>query len=731
MSMKGLFTQVSKAKVEENILDPLSALAESPKLGENGKARSTSIVETPYGTYHVKDEPGQANKSGFVTVEKLKTLGEGTRKDSGDVIPKKSMISSLTISLTNDFKIPSWKKRSQSPIPASRGSSEAVSSTAAFDTTESSSDNRNGLRISSTTNNTDEVIDVENFPFLSGEAKIMSMPHATIHIIPLGTGINGILYMTNYRLVFVPSTEDMHRLRSASISLLTYLTVPLACIDRLDREKRVAGSGGGSASSGGSGTNMTILIYCKDCRQLRINIRANQSVNGDYDLERAFSLIGTYAFPNNLRYLFAFSHTLGGGIGPRPMPSLLEEYSRMGLLHRHDSLWRLTTANVDFKLCGTYPEEILTPSAITDDELFVIASFRSGHRLPALCWGRREGEGTASLWRSSQPKAGVSGSCFQDERMLDIIAQSIRRTGRESTLFIVDARSRNSAMANMAAGAGYETQNHYPACRLDFHNIPNIHAVRDSYKQVCSLVLNPTANPAGDISFSKTLEDSNWLTNIRLIIKASHEAAVLLAKDYPVLVHCSHGWDRTSQITALAQLFVDPFYRTIDGFCVLIEKEWLQFGHPFQMRCAHGQDKVTRQDNEFSPIFIQFLDCVWQISRLYRRVFEFNHQMILQLADELFAGRFGAFLFSSELDRKVYQTRTQSADLWQFIDHGRRSFTNRHYDPAAHIGFFLPPVAKLLRGVNLWSDFFLRWSSTLSLPTLSGEQRSYLHRLER
>lgn len=50
-----------------------------------------------------------------------------------------------------------------------------------------------------------------------------------------------------------------------------------------------------------------------------------------------------------------------------------------------------------------------------------------------------------------------------------------------------------------------------------------------------------------------------------------------------VVVHCSDGWDRTTQLTSLAMLMLDSHYRTIKGFEALLEKEWISFGHRFAM----------------------------------------------------------------------------------------------------------------------------------------------------
>ena len=63
------------------------------------------------------------------------------------------------------------------------------------------------------------------------------------------------------------------------------------------------------------------------------------------------------------------------------------------------------------------------------------------------------------------------------------------------------------------------------------------------------------------------------------------------------------------QITSLAQLMLDPYYRTIEGFKILIEKEWLAFGYRF----AHRGNHIMSFQSGLSPFFLQFLDAVHQV----------------------------------------------------------------------------------------------------------------------
>ena len=61
------------------------------------------------------------------------------------------------------------------------------------------------------------------------------------------------------------------------------------------------------------------------------------------------------------------------------------------------------------------------------------------------------------------------------------------------------------------------------------------------------------------------VDQTKWLHHISGLMRAA--LVVVNAIDTekrPVLVHCSDGWDRTPQIVALAELMLDPYYRTLE-----------------------------------------------------------------------------------------------------------------------------------------------------------------------
>lgn len=47
------------------------------------------------------------------------------------------------------------------------------------------------------------------------------------------------------------------------------------------------------------------------------------------------------------------------------------------------------------------------------------------------------------------------------------------------------------------------------------------------------------------------------------------------------------GRDLCCVISSLAQLLLDPHFRTITGFQSLLQKEWIAGGHPFCDRLGH------------------------------------------------------------------------------------------------------------------------------------------------
>jgi myotubularin-related protein 6/7/8 len=87
--------------------------------------------------------------------------------------------------------------------------------------------------------------------------------------------------------------------------------------------------------------------------------------------------------------------------------------------------------------------------------------------------------------------------------------------------------------------------------------------------------------------FLKAVDYSGWLKHLKALFDAGKFIADSISMGISCVVHCSDGWDRTSQTISIAQLLLDPYYQTLKGFEVLIDKDWLGFGFKFDDRCGH------------------------------------------------------------------------------------------------------------------------------------------------
>jgi hypothetical protein len=76
-------------------------------------------------------------------------------------------------------------------------------------------------------------------------------------------------------------------------------------------------------------------------------------------------------------------------------------------------------------------------------------------------------------------------------------------------------------------------------------------------------------------SWLTNLDATRWLQHVGAILYGTLVVVGAVEDACPVLIHCSDGWDRTAQISSLAQLLLDPFYRTIQ---VQKKKEALTLG---------------------------------------------------------------------------------------------------------------------------------------------------------
>ncbi|QLQ79017.1 hypothetical protein HG537_0B03640 [Torulaspora globosa] len=498
---------------------------------------------------------------------------------------------------------------------------------------------------------------------------------------------------------------------------------------------------------------INIKVICKDYTVFSIDFNDELEAHDVYDsllkLTVLQDITQSYAFiysPNNAESPF----------NSWQVYDVVKEFERQGLdLASPECKWRLTDINEEYKFCPTYPSKLVVPRQVSDILLMHAAKYRSQRRIPVLTYYYKRTN--CSITRAAQPLPGLTKQrSVQDERLVFEIFQT-SRDGTDQTPqrnMIIDARPTANAIGQAALGGGSENMDNYnfdKTCSRTFLGIDNIHVMSDTLNyMVDNFLVDGDLNLPIDKAALNSGKSASWLKHIKLLLSSTDTLVKsIIFNKSNLLIHCSDGWDRTAQVCSLVQLCLDPYFRTLEGFMVLVEKDWLSFGHRFQERSGllssenvfhdntmgfsglshysghinvdltsstslFGKDGNELTENESlvniransvlnsdivskvsehfkrrnknkrilkftSPIFQQFLDCVYQLLIQSPSSFEFNERFLRRLVYHVYSCQYGNFLYNSEKERVEFEVCSKTRSVWDYFRSRKAEFTNNDY----------------------------------------------------
>ncbi len=337
------------------------------------------------------------------------------------------------------------------------------------------------------------------------------------------------------------------------------------------------------------------------------------------------------------------------------------ELSELFGVDKEDSPWRTCHLNKDYSLCSTYPHQFAVPKSISDTVVKHAANHRVKNRLPILAYVHPSKK--AVLVRSGQPLIGLSRKrSIQDEHLIDSF-RTLNHQSPDRPMLIIDARPTVNAIANTLTGAGFEPLEWYKQCSRAFVNLENIHHIRAAFFQL--------------------LEGDNvqWNGHIERLLTATRTIVEVVQQGQSCLIHCSDGWDRTSQLVSLSKICLNKFYRTKFGLTVLIHNDWLAAGHKFNTRLMNSSPLVnsfpvfTEKNSfktfianignnsldEWCPIFPQFLDCLARLVQDHPNDFDYGLEYLRDIYTDSMTNRTGMFGSDCERARRI-------GSSWQVIE---------------------------------------------------------------
>lgn len=358
-----------------------------------------------------------------------------------------------------------------------------------------------------------------------------------------------------------------------------------------------------------------LIIHCKDLRVFHFCLRYTK----EEEVKRIVSgIIHHTLAPKLLKRLFLFSYAsaVKNNMATSPknhtvMFDTLEDW-RWELERTKGNLkYSAVSVNEGYKVCERLPAYFVVPAPLSEEN---VSRFQ-GHGIPIWCWSHHNG--CALLKMSALPKEQDDAILQIQKNFLDGIYRIIHRPPYE----IVKTEDLSG----------------------NFLSLPDIQTAYSKFKQLF-LIDNSTEFWDTDIKWFSLLESSSWLDIIRRCLKKAIEIVECLeVQNMNVLLLEENASDLCCLMSSLVQVMMDPHCRTRAGFQSLIQKEWVMGGHCFLDRCNH----LRQSDKEEVPVFLLFLDCVWQLVHQHPPAFEFTETYLTVLSDSLYIPVFSTFFFNS------------------------------------------------------------------------------------
>ncbi|XP_017155825.1 myotubularin-related protein 10-B [Drosophila miranda] len=418
-----------------------------------------------------------------------------------------------------------------------------------------------------------------------------------------------------------------------------------------------------------NGRIAALHIICKNFRLLKFAFQQQDSkLSGVSDHGKLIaSALVRFAYPmrHDLSFAYAYREPYYSTLGASgvSMYATKNDWARE-LIRCGATEWQVVSSNSVQLLqnplqAGKYsvPPHFVIPKSCSVDRFLDLSRAFCDSR--AAFWVYSYGSSAASLVRLAE----LQPAAQQDTKVENIMLELVRKCDERKQLKLLQLTDR----------------------------LPSTQDVLRAYQKLRRLCTPETPEKfmLQDDKYLGLLEKTNWLFYVSLCLRYSSEAAATLRSSTTCVLQESNGRDLCCVISSLTQLLLDPHFRSIDGFQSLVQKEWIALEHPFQRRLGHvyaatnGGEQVL--ESEQSPVFLLFLDCVWQLLQQFPDEFEFSQTYLTTLWDACFMPIFDTFQFDNQAQRvrAVKNSPLVLRPVWdwseQFTDKDKMFFSNPLY----------------------------------------------------